>query len=51
MRGAKQTEMHEILRRREVLHLRPVCPFVLQAGGGGGGIFNIWGGGGGGAEN
>ena len=30
MRGAKQKEMFEIsdLRRREILHFRPVCPFV-----------------------
>ena len=34
MRGAKQTEMLAILRRREILHLRSVC---LPGGGGGGG--------------
>ena len=30
--------MLEILRRREILHLRSVCPFVPQAGRGGGGF-------------
>ena len=32
MRGATQKEMFEIsyLRRREILHLRSVCPFVPQ---------------------
>ena len=38
MRGAKQKEMFEIeisdLRRREILHLRSLCPCVPQAGGG-----------------
>ena len=39
MRGAKQTEMFEILRRREILHLWSVCPpcrcvCVLGRGGG-----------------
>ena len=38
MRGAKQTEMLEILRG-EILHLRSVCPFVPQAGGGVGGTL------------
>ena len=39
MRGAKQKEMFEIsdLRRREILHLRSVCPCVTQRGEGGGG--------------
>ena len=36
MRGAKQKEMFEIqisdLRRREIHHLRSVCPCVPQAG-------------------
>ena len=40
MRGAKQKEMFEIeisyLRRREILHLRSVCPCDPQAGGKGG---------------
>ena len=38
MRGAKQKEMFEIsdLRRREILHLRSVCPFIPQWVGGGG---------------
>ena len=37
MRGAKQKEMFEIsdMRRREILLLRSVCPFVPQEGGGG----------------
>ena len=36
MRGAKQKEMFEIsdLRRREILFLRSVCPFVPKGGGG-----------------
>ena len=36
MRGTKQKEMFEIsdLRRREILLLRSVCPFVPQGGGG-----------------
>ena len=39
MRGTKQKEMFEIsdLRRREILLLRSVCPFVPKRGGGGGG--------------
>ena len=39
MRGAKQKEMFEIsdLRRREILLLRSLCPFVPQGEGGGGG--------------
>ena len=34
MRGAKQKEMFEIsdLRRREILLLRSVCPFVPKGG-------------------
>ena len=41
MRGAKQTEMFEILRRREILHLRSVCPpGVCGRGGGGTLIFS-----------
>ena len=37
MRGAKQKEMFEISdqRRREILLLRSVCPFVPRGGGGG----------------
>ena len=52
MRGAKQKEMFEIsdLRRREILHLRSLCPFIPQwvGGGGGGGtlifsyIHRLW---------
>ena len=36
MRGAKQKEMFEIsdLRRKEILLLRSVCPFVPQGVGG-----------------
>ena len=37
MRGANQTEMFEILRRREILHLWSVCPPGVSVGGGGGG--------------
>ena len=43
MRGAKQKEMFEIsdLGRREILHLRSVCPFFTQGGGGGRGSLII----------
>ena len=34
MRGAKQTEMFEILRRREIIHLLSVCPTGVCVGGG-----------------
>ena len=38
MKGAKQKEMFEITNlRREILHLRSVCPFFPRVGGGGGG--------------
>ena len=40
MRGAKQIEMLEILRSREILHLRSVCPADLGGGGGGTLIFS-----------
>ena len=36
--GAKQTEMLEINRRSEILHLRSVCP---PSGGGGGGYSDF----------
>ena len=44
MRGAKQIEMFEILRRREILHLRSVCPPGVCVGGmgGGGGYSDIF---------
>ena len=48
MRGAKQTEMFEILRKREILHLRSVCPpgvcvcVCVCVGGGGGGYSDIF---------
>ena len=36
MKGAKQKEMFEITDlRREILHLRSVCPFFPRGGGGG----------------
>ena len=35
MRGAKQTELLENLRRREILHLMSVCPPGVCVGGGG----------------
>ena len=44
MRGAKQTEMFEILRRREILQLWSVCPPGVCVGGGGTLIFSyiLW---------
>ena len=45
MTGAKQKEMFEIsdLRRREILHLRSVSPFIPKwVGGGGGGFSDIF---------
>ena len=41
MKGAKQKEMFEITDlRREILHLRSVCPFFPRGGGGGTLIFS-----------